>query len=48
MHKAVQLWTLFVLSLTPRIRKAHLEMGGNRKPVQESQQTSTICYTLFL
>lgn len=30
----------------PWIKKAHLEMGRNRKQVQERQQTSTVCCTL--
>lgn len=41
MHEAVQLQTPFSLSFPPWIKKAHLEMAGNRRPVQESQQTNT-------
>lgn len=50
MHEAVQLWTLISLSFAPWIRKAHLEMGGNRKQVQESQQTNkyNLLYTAFM
>lgn len=48
MHEAVQLQTPFSLSFPPWIKKAHLEVAGNRRPVQEPTNKHNMLHTAVM